>query len=178
MLAFSEFKCQYGGMEMDMFNLDEVVDKLISIDREKYNGLLRILDLTKEQHNMILEANIEKLNELIELRQAEISILEGLDKEYSMIVDNIKSEYKVDSLEQLKVSDNRKAKELESIIEGIKRAMKEINSYEEENHRVLDEQKKEFKTKLKQINQGKKAEKMYQTKGYVQPVFYDRKTHY
>jgi len=161
-----------------MHNLEEVIDKLISIERSKYDALLKILDLTKSQHNAILDANIDELKEFIELRQKEIDSLEVLDKEYSMIIEKVKIEYKVEKLEDIEVFNDSKAYELEKIVDRIKKTMKEVNSYEEDNHRILEEQTKEFKSKLKQINQGKRAEKLYQTKGYVQPVFYDKKTHY
>ena len=107
-----------------------------------------------------------------------IDSLEDLDREYSMIIQKIKSEYKVNSLEEIKISNDTLALEFEGITGGIKKAMREVTSYEEENQKILEEQKKEFGDKIKQINQGKRAEKMYQTKGYVQPVFYDKKTHY
>lgn len=161
-----------------MHTLDEVIDKLILIQREKYNGLLRILELTKVQHDVLLEMDIDKFNELIGLRQNEINEIEKLDKEYSSIINDVKLEYKVTSLEEINISDDTKSYEVQEIVESIKKAMKEVSSYEEENYRILEEQKKEFGDKIKQINQGKRAEKMYQTKGYVQPVFYDKKTHY
>lgn len=161
-----------------MQNLDVIVNKLVSIQREKYNGLLKVLELTKNQHNALLEADIDKLSELIELRQVEIDLIDSLDKEYSKTIENLKSEYKVDSLQEIEVSNSVVSAEFESITEGIKRAMREVTSYEEENQRILEEQKKEFGDKIKQINQGKRAERMYQSKGYVQPVFYDKKTHY
>ena len=161
-----------------MHTLDEIIDKLILIQREKYNGLLRILELTKAQHDVLLEVDIDRFNELIGLRQNAIDSIEKLDKEYSSIINDVKLEYKVSSLEEISVSDEKRAYEIQAIVESIKKAMKEVSSYEEENYRILEEQKKEFGDKIKQINQGKRAEKMYQSKGYVQPVFYDKKTHY
>lgn len=161
-----------------MHNLEEVVDKLIGLERQKYNVLLKVLEITKNQHNVILDFDVDKLNELIESRQKEIDSLEALDKEYSLSVEEIKSKYNVKALDELEFSSTTKSFELESITEGIKKALKELESYENENHKILEEQKKEFGDKIKQINQGKKAEKMYQTKGYIQPVFYDKKTHY
>lgn len=161
-----------------MLDLKIMVDKLLSIQREKYNGLLKILELTKHQHEALLDADIEKLSEFIELRQVEIDLLDSLDKEYSTLIENLKIDNKVESLKELEVFDSVKALELDGIIDAINKAMRELNSYEEENHRILEEQKKEFADRIKQINQGKRAEKMYQSKGYVQPVFYDKKTHY
>jgi len=161
-----------------MLDLELMVNKLVGIQREKYNGLLKVLELTKEQHNAILDADIEKLNELIVMRQVEIDLIETLDKDYSSVVEKLKIEYKVESLREIKIANDTIAAEFEGITEGIKKAMREVTSYEEENQRILEEQKKEFGDRIKQINQGKRAEKMYQTKGYVQPVFYDKKTHY
>lgn len=161
-----------------MLDLEVMVNKLVNIQRAKYNGLLKVLELTREQHDALLVADIDKLNELIILRQIEIDVIEALDKDYSTIIEKLKIEYNVDSLQEIKLSNDTIALEFEGITEGIKKAMREVVSYEEENQKILEEQKKEFGDKIKQINRGKRAEKMYQTKGYVQPVFYDKKTHY
>ena len=130
-----------------------------------------------ESYNAFRKAYL-KLSEFIELRQVEIDLLDSLDKEYSTLIENLKIDNKVESLKELEVFDNAKALELDGITDAISKAMKELNSYEEENQRILEEQKKEFADRIKQINQGKRAEKMYQTNAYVQPFFYDKKTHY
>ena len=73
-----------------MLDLEVMMNKLVSIQREKYNGLLNVLEITKEQHNALLDADIEKLNELIELRQAEIDLIASLDEDYSSIIQKLK----------------------------------------------------------------------------------------
>lgn len=159
-----------------MVNLDEVMDKLLIIEREKYNILLRVLELTEEQHRVILDFDAEKLNELIDSKQVEINSLEKLDKEFTLIIDDIKSVYDIRSLEELTSLNTLKVSELKSMTNNIMKRVQEIKSYEEENRIILEQQKKEYANKIKQINNGKKAEKMYQSNNIVQPFFYDKKT--
>ena len=161
-----------------MVNLDVVIDKLIGIEREKYNGLLKILELTKAQHDVILNFDIDELNRIIDSKQVEINSLERLDKEFTDIIDDIKAVYEIKSLDELQSLDSIRINELKSMTESIMKALKEVKSYEDENHKILEEQKNEFGEKLKQIKKGRQVEKLYQSNRVVQPVFFDKKTNF
>ena len=158
-----------------MVNLYRVIDNLISLVDNKYEQLKEIYLLTKQQAEVIEEADMKSLLELIDKKQEKIDLVVNFDSQFEAITDDIKTIYDVKSLDELEAPDTNLATLKEKILR-VTDILHQILQIENSNKEKMNDAKHQLESKMSKAKTGKVAIKQYGgVGGYADAVFFDRK---
>lgn len=154
-------------------DLNSIVNDLIGISKEKCRYLEEIYVLTEGQTAAIKNESMDDLNDLIAGKQLKIDHIKELDIQFEGITDQIKKEFQIKSLSELKCEN---AEILQDEIRNIYAVLRKINEVEKENSAALNERKDELHDKISHTNKGKIAMMQYSGgSNYMNAVFFDKK---
>lgn len=156
-----------------MIDVDEVMEKLIEISKNKCSILDEIYSLTVEQSRVIAKEDIEGLNELIDKKQVIIDKAQSLDAQFEKIVDDLKLVYGVSRLDEIDICKTEVEK-IQIVVKAIMDKVKLIRKLEMENSSLLREMKDSMERKITAIKTGKKAVSNYGYANLQQPVYFDK----
>lgn len=158
-----------------MVNLYRVIDNLISLVENKYEQLKEIYLLTKQQSDVIEEADMEALLELIDKKQEKIDLIVKFDSQFEAITDDIKTIYDVKSLDELEAPDTNLSILKEKILR-VTDILHQILQIENSNKENMNNKKRQLELKMNKAQTGKVAIRQYGgMTGYADAVFFDRK---
>lgn len=141
----------------------ELIDKLISVTKEKKNLLENMYDITKKQMEEINKEEIVSLNEMVDQKDHIIKQIDKLDIEFLTTFSRIKKEHSIENIDELKVEKYPNLAELKETVKEISSTLMAISLLDEENSRIMKEKLKDIQVELRRINEGKKAYKGYNT---------------
>ena len=141
----------------------ELIDKLISVTKEKKNLLENMYDITKKQMEEINKEEIVSLNEMVDQKDNIIKQIDKLDIEFLTTFSRIKKEHSIENIDELKVEKYPNLAELKETVKEISSTLMAISLLDEENSRIMKEKLKDIQVELRRINEGKKAYKGYNT---------------
>ncbi|MBP3284074.1 MAG: flagellar export chaperone FlgN [Clostridia bacterium] len=154
-------------------DLNSIMNDLIGISKEKCRYLEEIYVLTEGQTAAIKNESMDDLNDLIAGKQLKIDHIKELDIQFEGITDQIKKEFQIKSLSELKCEN---AEILQDEIRNIYAVLRKINEVEKENSAALNERKDELHDKISHTNKGKIAMMQYSGgSNYMDAVFFDKK---
>lgn len=151
----------------------EKIKKLTSLTRDKKSLLIELLDITEAQRDVIHNMDSEMLMNYITCKQGIIDKIDLLDKEYMEILEILKEELGVKTIENL--TDNIYI-ELKDETTKVYDLLQKIQDIEWDNSLKVKAQMEELKVKMQQVKAGKNSIKGY---GGAQPTaesfFIDKK---
>lgn len=149
---------------LDSYNELVVLIKLLN---EKAKLLTEILSITNAQTKAIENGKLEKLDNLIQVKQDYIDKINNIDNSFNSHFKVIKKKYNVDQISELDIDIEKetvfKIKEITEEVYGLLAKTFEI---EKRNSELINSNFQEIKSKLKNIKQGKKVTSNY----YKQPI--------
>lgn len=156
-----------------MLDVENVMENLIEISKQKSGVLDEIYFLTIDQSKVIVKEDIEQLNELIDKKQVLIDEAKALDIKFEKIVDELKLIYSVEKLEDLDICKSEVEK-IQIVIKAIMSKVNLIRQLELDNSALLRDMKDNIESKIKAIKMGKKAVSNYGYGKMQQPVYFDK----
>jgi transcriptional regulator with PAS, ATPase and Fis domain len=151
-------------------------DELLAILKRKNEYLDQIDKITEAQGSSIENKDDEQLGHLIDKKQEFIDSIDKLDKVFLDDINVIKSQYNVDSLDQIG-NNIPQIMYIKDEINQIQKIINKIFSKEQENSVKLKKEYDDIKGKLKEISDSKKVLNAYS--GYKMPTnggsFFDNK---
>ncbi len=152
------------------------IERLLEITNSKYKCLQDMLELTKDQANVIDGDQIEKLEVILDDKQRIIEKVDKLDDEFEVYFHRLKSEAKIKSLEELNISEVKGLKELKKSVSNVMGILKELSDMDKSNGSRVKKVLENVGNELKNINVAKKVNSAYgsiplQTESY----FIDKK---
>ena len=97
----------------------ELIDKLISISKEKSQLLFEIQEITKRQKEEIKKEDMENLNGILDKKDHIINKINKLDISFLTIFSQIKKQENIQGIDELDVSKYPNLKELKKIIREV-----------------------------------------------------------
>lgn len=137
------------------------VERMREVTDKKYKLLEEMLDLTKEQSRSLTEDGVEKLGEIVDVKQAKIEDINKLDDEFNVYYHRLKSELKIRSLDELKSPDIVGVKELRESISNVMGLLGEITELEKRNNEGAKKLLSDIGSEIRKINAGKKVNSAY-----------------
>jgi len=156
----------------------ELIQKLISVSKQKLLLLNEMLDLTIKQSTVIekIEANIVVLSELLSEKQEIMNKIDVLDIVFVDKYEALKIDLGVVSLKNYDVKSDEGLKELREIAAKISNVMREIKKIDDENIKKMSLNINTTKRELKDVKNGMKIAKSYGKKNSeVQSIFIDKR---
>ncbi len=142
-------------------SLEKYIERLTGIQRKKTGLLQEILHLTRAQTSVITEDGIDELNRLVDQKQLKIDDMTGLDEEFGVYFNRLKSSQKVSSLDELELSGVEGAKALKELTGEILKIIGEISEIEQINSLKSKTLLDKLGGEIRKINQGKKVNTAY-----------------
>ena len=156
-----------------MIDVENVMENLIELSKQKSGILDEIYFLTIDQSKVIMKEDIDGLNELIDKKQVLIDEAKELDAEFEKIVDEIKSFYSVEKLEDIEIC-RVEVEKIQIVVKAIMSKVNLIRQLEMDNSLLLRNMKDSIETKIKAIKKGKKVVANYGYAKLQQPVYFDK----
>ncbi len=157
------------------------LDCMIGASKTKKQYLREMLELTREQGNIIEQQDVEGLSRLIDEKQTRIDEINTLDDVFEESFMRIKQELKVNDIKELlEIESNYQShmvllkKEVSEIITLIE----DLKNLEKENSEKLSRQKDDVSRKLKEVRSNKLAANRYfnsRRSVTPNPTFFDTK---
>lgn len=159
---------------------DECVHKLVEVSGRKYSLLTDMLDLTKRQTASINEDDLDVLQKIIDDKQAIINSIDKLDDEFEACFKKLKSELKIDRLDELKdrlgdlknFSAIERLGELQEIIAKIMHLTREISEIEKINGEKAKDLFEKLGSEIEKINQARMLKSAYSPQMPKPPSFF------
>lgn len=139
-----------------MLNKVDGIEFMITLLDRKIELLDEIFDLTKKQTKVIGDGKIDKLNELIRSKQLRIDKINKIDNEFSKIFKDIKQRNNINKIEELDVSREYLI-QLKELTGKMYKIIENICDIEKNNNELIKQNLNMVKSKIKEINIGKKA---------------------
>ncbi len=143
----------------------ELIDKLITIVKEKNQLLSRMYSITKIQVAEIEKENIESLNEIMDEKDKIIKKVDQLDISFLTIFSKIKKDNNVEDIYELSTEEYPNLKELKDAVKEVSSQLVAISLLDEKNHQNIKKALEQTKLELRRLKKGKKA-----YKGYNAPI--------
>ena len=151
---------------------EKYMDRLTEILHKKQGFLQEIMDLTKSQTAAIDEESLEKLQKLIEDKQAKIDLIDKLDEEFNVYFQRLKSTLKINNLAELDAAGSPKAAQLKEATAGILKLIISIGDIEKVNSEKSQKLLKDMGNDIKKLNQGKKVNSAYTPAPFKLPSYF------
>lgn len=151
---------------------EKYMDRLTEILHKKQGLLQEILDLTRSQTMAVDEEDLEKLQKLIEGKQARIDAIDRLDEEFNVYFQRLKSTLKINSLSELDTAGSPKTIQLKEATAGILKLIISIGDVEKVNSEKSQKLLKDMGNDIKKLNQGKKVNSAYTPSPFKLPSYF------
>lgn len=146
-----------------MDNVNSTVTELISLIDRKRQLFDSIMEITQEQKKDIEENGANSIEELVNRKQTVIDSVDAIDKSFTGVLDLLKKQLNVGSLEEVDFAKYPALKILKLKVEGIMSLAQNIMKIEESNKEKLSLLMNALKKEMKQMSIGKKSVKAYET---------------
>lgn len=139
----------------------ELIDRLISIGKEKDQLLKEMYRFSKEQTEKIDKEDMEDLNGILNKKEHIIKEIDKLDISFLTIFSQIKKDEGIENIDGLDVYKYPNLKELKETVKEISSSLTAISLLDEENNKNIKQKLEETKMELRKIKDGKKAYRGY-----------------
>ena len=140
---------------------ENYVMRMLEVSRKKLGFLKEILELTRQQYQVITEETTDALDALIREKQKSIDAIHPLDEEFKVYHERLKFEMKIKSLEELSGTRIQGLEELQQCVGSVMQTMKEISVLEKQNQGKANQVLDELGREIRKLNQGKKVNNLY-----------------
>ncbi len=157
------------------------LDCMIGASRTKKQYLREMLELTREQGNIIEQKDVEGLSRLIDEKQTRIDEINSLDDVFEESLMRVKQELKVNDLKELLARESNYQSHMVLLKKEVSEIMiliEDLKKLEKENSEKLTHQKGEVTKKLKEARNNKlAANRFFNSRRSVtpNPTFFDTK---
>lgn len=148
------------------------IERIIEASNKKYNCLQDLVLLTMAQTEAISEDGMDGLKNLINEKQIKIDEINKIDENFGVYFDLLKRKLGISRLDEIKTSELKGAKELQLIIGQVMDILKEINELEKRNNEKAKSLLDDLGAKIRQIQEGKKLNNVYNPGSGMRPPAY------
>lgn len=146
-----------------MDNINNMITELLSLLDRKKQLFGNIMEITLQQKSDIEENAAGSIEELVNKKQAVIDRVNEIDKAFSGLVELLKKQLQVDSLEKADFVKYPLLKSIKPKVEEIMALAKEIMEIEVSNKEKLISIMDEIRKEMRQMSVGRKSIKAYET---------------
>lgn len=146
-----------------MDNINNIITELLSLLDRKKQLFGNIMEITLQQKSDIEENAAGSIEELVNKKQAVIDRVNEIDKAFSGLVELLKKQLQVDSLEKADFVKYPLLKSIKPKVEEIMALAKEIMEIEVSNKEKLISIMDEIRKEMRQMSVGRKSIKAYET---------------
>lgn len=136
---------------------DNDLKRLISFIEHKLSLLNEVLEISKNQAEVIANENIDRLNDLIASKQLRMNKIDKVDRQMHKIFIRIRSNYGIQKIEELKIDT------IQLFFNKINEILLEIYEIDKKNSELAHGKYEEIKGKLKNAKKEKKVASKYYT---------------
>lgn len=156
---------------------EQYIQKLTELSLKKLDNMKEILNLTKEQSEVITEDSINELQNIIDLKQKLIEEINELDDAFEVYFSRLKSVLGVERIEEISISKYQGTERLQQTVKLIFDTTKEIQAAENENSTKAKKVLDSLGGQIRQVKQGKIANNGYNIGGKLpqQSYYFDTK---
>ncbi len=147
---------------------------LIDITNKKLVHLNSFLNITLKQRETIEKDDMEELDRCISEKESHIEIIDKLDVLFGDKFNKIKVTNNIQSLNEIDDNAHPYIKQLKENMTQINDILRKIQIVDKQNTDTLNQKFDEVKSKLRQVKQGQKMNKGYNTAAYG-TMFIDQK---
>lgn len=140
---------------------EEYMHRLLEVTAKKRTLMQELLVLTQKQAEVLHEDGLDALQKLVDDKQVRIDAVNKLDEDFDVYFRRLKSELKVNSLEEAKCAGIQGAKELQEAVAGVIQIVQQIGVLEKENNTKAQGLLNKFGDEVKRVNIAKKANSAY-----------------
>jgi len=151
---------------------EKYMERLAGLLDKKQGLLQEILDLTGRQTGAVEGEDLEKLQKLIEDKQARIDAIDRLDEEFNVYFQRMKSALKVKSLAGLDASGTPGAARLKEATAGILKLISAISDIEKVNNEKSKKLLDSMGSEIKKLNQGRRVNSAYAPAPFKPPSYF------
>lgn len=143
---------------------EEYIIRLVEASSKKLNLLENILRLTREQSEVINEDFIDRLEDLVRLKQADIDEIDKIDEGFNVYYEMFKRQLKIKNLDDYRGVEIAGIKELQKNIGNIMSTLKQISDMEGKNKEKITQLMDHIGGELKKLKMGKRVNNAYAPK--------------
>lgn len=159
-----------------MNDAKSMTDEMGNLLKEKNKKLIDILEITKQQAEVIGKEDIDDLGKLIDKKQVIMDQIDTIDQQFMEKFNNIKLKFRVGTIDEIPSENRMEFKEIQTSISKNHKVVEEIIAIEKENSVNVKKRFADIKAKIKGIQGGKKIITAYgNTPTLTDGVFIDKK---
>ncbi len=151
---------------------EQYVQKLLELSYKKLECLREIQKLTEQQSAIIDEENAEALKGKLDMKQIQMDMVDKLDEMFEVYYARLKSFMKIESLEEIRMSELIGSAELKQTVNTIFQITKGIQELEDQNNKKVKAMLLNLADEIKLVNKGKIANNGYNVGGKLQQPAY------
>lgn len=138
-----------------------IIDKMISLSKDKNEYLRDILKLTKEQKSFIQKDDMDGIENIISEKENLMSSIDLLDVQFLSLYNEIKELENITSIDEINSIKYSNLSELKEEIGNLNILLSNITVIDKENTKIMKENLENIKYGLKQVKEVKRAYKGY-----------------
>ena len=163
-----------GGVELE--NSKETIKNLLELLNKKEELYTGLLEITMAQKKDIEENDANNIEKLIEGKQVIIDEINVIDKIFVTTYENLKTGMNVKEIRKLDIIKYPELSDVKAKVGNIMSLANEIMQLEKENKDKLTSLFEDVKRELKNLKQGKKSLKAYDSKPIMRDgIYIDKK---
>ncbi len=160
-------------MILNDFNL-EYLSNIMNLFKQKRKKLDDMLNITNSQTNAIVTEETDLMEQLISEKQSCINSVDMLNEKLKTLINDLKINLGINSLDQLIDCDTPEIQELKELVSDISCVLEKIEVLEKQNSEMMRKLLDKKRQQIKDIAQGKKALTAY-SKNYLKSSHYFNK---
>lgn len=141
--------------------MENNIDKIIALSREKKNILDLILDLTNKQEKAIEDDDLDTLAFILEEKENLMSKIDTKDIQFLKLYELLKGKEGVDTFDEIDINKYNNIKDLKNVVADINDILTEIYNLDKKNREKMKSNIDNVKLNIKNVKKGKKAYKGY-----------------
>lgn len=137
--------------------MENNIDKMIFISKEKKELLDTILDLTNKQKEAIEKNDLENLGLILEDKEKLMGKIDSMDIEFLKVYNFLKEKEGIETFNEIDIEKYNNLKCLKDIVSDINNVLRGISNQDKENTKTMKLSINNIKQDIKNVKKGKKA---------------------
>ncbi len=141
--------------------MENNIEKIITLSKEKEKLLDIMLDLTIKQGQIIEDDDLDGLALILNEKENIMAKVDGMDIEFLKLYDSLKVKEGIKTFEEIDVDKYNNIKDLKDIVRSINTTLRKISKVDKENTQNMKISINNVKLDIKNVKKGKRAYKGY-----------------
>lgn len=137
--------------------MENYVDKLIALSKDKKELLNSILDFTKKQKLVIEKEDLDSIASILEDKEKIIKKIDLIDLEFLKYYDLLKKSEGIDSFDGINIKKYDNVRTLKGLVKDINSILNEISILDKNNTKLMKASIENIKSDIKSVKKGKQA---------------------